>query len=212
MVVDPHLILGQNIRSKNSAVFFKCTIFFTLPSLLFCKSSSLSLHRHSSEDLYVRKINGAFVYCIWTRNIFRVPITILKKETFEVELGITDTKYKYKALFLSTGYKLCNQHTYFTKQWITHCFQFADIKNPPNINAVSPEIRIRSNHFTRIELPPNTRRHQPKTYQQHNLPDLTTTQTHRGQRKNTRRTIGNKHGKTWQCPSYRPQCTQNGAE
>jgi hypothetical protein len=92
------------------------------------------------ENRYVWQINGAIAYCIWTKNIFCVPMTTLQKEGNEGGMGMTDIEYKCKALLLSTGYKPFNQHDSFTSQWLTYCFKFADIQNPPNIKTVSRDL------------------------------------------------------------------------
>jgi hypothetical protein len=71
------------------------------------------------EDMHVRQINGAIEYCIWTRNIFPIPNNNPSKRKIRSGLGMTDIKYKCKALYLSAGYKLFNQYTSFTSRVAT---------------------------------------------------------------------------------------------
>jgi hypothetical protein len=105
------------------------------------------------ENRYVRQINGAIAYCIWTRNIFRVPMTTLQKGGDEGGLAMTDIECKCKALLLSRGYKLFNQQDSFTRQWLTYCFQFADIQNPPpQYKCSTPGSIIYKDFLTRREL------------------------------------------------------------
>jgi hypothetical protein len=111
------------------------------------------------ENRYVRQINGAIAYYIWTRNIFRVAMTTLQKER-DGGLGMTDIECKCNALLLSTGYKLFKQHDSFTSQWLTYCFKFADIQNPPNIKAVPRDlqyIRIFLQEWSYITVPGDPR-------------------------------------------------------
>jgi hypothetical protein len=84
----------------------------------------------------------------------------LQKGGDEGGLGMTDIECKCKALLLSRGYKQFNQHDSFTSQWLTYCFQFADIQNPPNINAVPQDlqyIRIFLQEWSYIAVPGDPR-------------------------------------------------------